>query len=250
MPNSKALLVLVSTWFVLGFPQTASSQDCFSSTIMSPSPFMGNNDEIFRLADGSVWQVKYEYEYMYEYYPSVVVCPSRGTLIVGKKTLNVQPLSRPVTPAVPTRPTATGSVIESKIDGEFNGWDGETIFKLRNGQIWQQSSYSYEYHYAYSPSVLIYKSGSGYKMRVEGVDGEIQVTRLSSVIESKIDGEFNGWDGETIFKLRNGQIWQQSSYSYEYHYAYSPNVLVYKSGSGYKMRVEGVDGEIQVTRLK
>ena len=30
------------------------------------------------------------------YHPSVIVCPSRGTLIVGKKTLNIQPLSRPV----------------------------------------------------------------------------------------------------------------------------------------------------------
>ena len=31
-----------------------------------------------------------------------------------------------------------GSVIESKIDGEFEGWEGDTIFKMMNGQIWQQ----------------------------------------------------------------------------------------------------------------
>jgi hypothetical protein len=29
----------------------------------------------------------------------------------------------------------------SEIDETFNGWSVDTIFKLTNGQIWQQSSY-------------------------------------------------------------------------------------------------------------
>jgi len=56
---------------------------------------MGNNGELFKLVDGSVWEVKYEYEYMYEYYPSVIVCPDRGKLIIGEKSLNVQLMSTP-----------------------------------------------------------------------------------------------------------------------------------------------------------
>lgn len=68
--------------------------------------------------------------------------------------------------------------IESRIDGTFEGWSGETIFKLINGQIWQQSSYAYTYHYAYRPEVLIYSSGGGYKMKVEGVNGSIAVRKL------------------------------------------------------------------------
>lgn len=75
-------------------------------------------------------------------------------------------------------PNATGTVIESRIDGEFNGWDGETIFRLQNGQIWQQASYAYRYNYAYSPRVLIYRSDSVYKLKVDGVEGEIVVRRL------------------------------------------------------------------------
>src|ERR1035437_6176173 len=71
----------------------AMAQSCYPSSIVSPSPFMGNNEEIFKLADGSLWEVKYEYEYMYEYSPSVIICPSRGKLIVGKKSLNVQLVS-------------------------------------------------------------------------------------------------------------------------------------------------------------
>jgi len=74
-------------------------------------------------------------------------------------------------------PGPTGS-IESRISGDFEGWDGETVFVLDNGQIWQQSSYAYHYHYAYRPEVLIYRVGARYKMKVEGVSESIYVHRL------------------------------------------------------------------------
>lgn len=76
------------------------------------------------------------------------------------------------------------------------------------------------------------------------------ITTNISIIESRIDGEFTGWEGETVFKLQNGQIWQQTSFSWKYSYKYSPAVLIYKSGYGYKMKVDGVDGEITVKQLK
>jgi hypothetical protein len=63
---------------------------CYEASIMKPSPFMGNDGEIFVLSDGSVWQVKYEYEYMYAYYPEAVVCPSSGYVIVEGTKLNAQ----------------------------------------------------------------------------------------------------------------------------------------------------------------
>ena len=71
-----------------------------------------------------------------------------------------------------------------------------------------------------------------------------------SVIESEVDGSFEGWKGETIVKLANGQIWQQTEYHYEYDYAYRPEVLVFKSRLGYKMWVEGIDEPVRVQRLK
>jgi hypothetical protein len=150
------------------------AEGCSSSSITKPSPFMGNNDEVFVLSDGSIWQVKYEYEYLYEYQPKVLICRPDNVLIVKGKKLNVVPVSQGRYGA------ASGeSVIESRIDGAFKGWTGETIYKLQNGQIWQQSSYHYNYHYAYSPSVMIYRDGSGYKMIVDGdVDEPISVRRL------------------------------------------------------------------------
>lgn len=94
-------------------------------------------------------------------------------------------------------------------------------------------------------------------MAVEDVDETIKVKKLSSstgkissIISSSIDGEFKGWDGETIFILTNGQIWQQSSYAYTYHYAYNPKVTIYKSAAGYTMTVDGMSGKINVKRLK
>lgn len=69
-------------------------------------------------------------------------------------------------------------------------------------------------------------------------------------IETSIDGEFEGWSGETLFKLMNGQIWKQSSYSYTYTYKYSPPVVIYSSGGSCKLKVDGVDGEIMVEQLK
>lgn len=72
----------------------------------------------------------------------------------------------------------TGSVYETQIDGEFDGWDGETIFKMTDGSIWQQSSYAYTYHYAYRPDVIIFSEGGQTYMKVEGVNDQIAIRKL------------------------------------------------------------------------
>jgi hypothetical protein len=151
----------------------ASAQPCFQTSILSPSPFMGNHGEVFKTADGGLWEVQYEYRYLYEYLPSVVICPGRGNLSVKGKTLNVARVGGSTSGA-----TGSGDVIETRIDGEFAGWEGETIFKLQNGQIWQQASYAYTYSYKYSPPVLIFRTGAGYEMQVDGIDSRIRVRRL------------------------------------------------------------------------
>lgn len=86
-------------------PSAGRAADCLQVSILSPSPFLGNHEEVVRLSDGSFWQVQYEYNYMYEYYPSAQICPSIGKLIVNGKALNVVLMSR--TPGVATNPRAT-----------------------------------------------------------------------------------------------------------------------------------------------
>lgn len=70
------------------------------------------------------------------------------------------------------------------------------------------------------------------------------------LIETNIEGEFSGWQGDTIFKLSNGQIWQQVTLNYAYHYAFRPKVLIIKTYGAYKMKVDGVSGTIFVKRIK
>lgn len=72
-------------------------------------------------------------------------------------------------------------IVDSQIDGEFQGWDGDTIFRLRNAQVWQQVSFDYHYHYAFNPDVLIFSTRSGqYKMIVEDVSKTVYVEQLNS----------------------------------------------------------------------
>ena len=176
MKIEKLLLIKVLCWVLMLFPINLFAQGCFQSSILSPSPFMGNDGEIFKLGDGSMWEVKYEYEYLYEYYPSVVICPSKGKLIIGDKSLNVEVISSASQKKNGTPSSAT--TIESQIDGDFEGFEGETIIKLMNGQIWQQSEYWYHYHYSFMPKILIYKQGGSYKIKVDGIDKSVGVTRL------------------------------------------------------------------------
>ena len=157
-------------------PTHAIAQDCFQSSVLSPSPFMGNDGEIFKLADGSMWKVKYEYEYLYEYFPDVLVCPNQGRLIIDDKSLNVELISS--AGSKKSKLTSSDGVVESQIDEDFEGFEGETIIKLVNGQIWQQSEYWYHYHYSFMPKVIIYKQGGTHKIKVDGIDKSVGVTRL------------------------------------------------------------------------
>jgi hypothetical protein len=82
----------------------------------------------------------------------------------------------------PTAAVATGSdcvpAVESTIAGDFNGWEGDTIFKLDNGQIWEQAEYDYNYSYSFRPDVTIYETSSGCAMKVEDEDETIRVRRI------------------------------------------------------------------------
>ncbi|QYK11470.1 hypothetical protein K0I63_11785 [Shewanella rhizosphaerae] len=176
MGLKKLLISKILFVALLLLPIYSFAQGCFQSSILSPSPFMGNDGEIFKLDDGSMWEVKYEYEYLYEYYPSVVICPGKGKLIIGDKSLNVEMISS--AGQKENGSPSSASTIESQIDGDFEGFEGETIIKLMNGQIWQQSEYWYHYHYSFMPKVLIYKQGGSYKIKVDGIDKSVGVIRL------------------------------------------------------------------------
>ncbi len=64
------------------------------------------------------------------------------------------------------------SKIESRISDTFEELapEGDSVYKLDNGQVWQQTKYFYQYKYAYRPRVTIEASGSRGIIHVEGFD--------------------------------------------------------------------------------
>jgi len=64
-------------------------------------------------------------------------------------------------------------------------------------------------------------------------------TTVDSDIVTRIEGEFTGWSGETIFRLQNGQVWRQRlSGRYKYSGPPNPEVRISRNIMGfYKMTV-------------
>ena len=64
--------------------------DCNEATIMKPAPFLGNGGEMIMLDDGTIWQdISYQYLYLYEYHPTVAICPSKGLMILDDDQFDV-----------------------------------------------------------------------------------------------------------------------------------------------------------------
>jgi hypothetical protein len=98
---------------------------------------------------------------------------------LNQYTLNVVSLvGQRTRESVARSPNACNPAIESTLAGEFNGWEGDTIFKLDNGQIWEQAEYSYTYSYSYRPDVTIYQVSGGCRLKVEDEEETIMVRRI------------------------------------------------------------------------
>ncbi len=169
---------LLALTILLILSNGAMAGGCYESSIQSPTPFMGTDGEVFKLIDGSVWEVKYEYEYMYEYYPSVIACPDRGKLIIEDKKLNVELLS-----------TAKGSgassgsswVVfeETNLQGSISGTIQQGhIFKTTSGSIYEVTGLTLQLVLELQPAVTVLRNGNVYKLIVEGFDEPFICSKL------------------------------------------------------------------------
>ena len=142
-------------------------------------------------------------------------------------------------------------VEETSIRGSVSGSIRQGyLLKIVSGDFFVINSSTRQRVRVRNPTVQIFQNGSDYKLVIEDFDEPVICKKIKNVVETQIYGTFNGWDGQTIFKMLNSQIWQQSTYAYMYHYAYSPNVLIYEYKGEWIMRVDDVDETIAVTRLK
>jgi len=68
--------------------------------------------------------------------------------------------------------------IESRILGTLNGWNGRTVFRLENGQVWQQADTSTYDVTLQDPQVVIKRLGFGYLLTLPGHSGTVFVRRI------------------------------------------------------------------------
>ncbi|MCC5887523.1 MAG: hypothetical protein JJT88_13905 [Gammaproteobacteria bacterium] len=71
------------------------------------------------------------------------------------------------------------SEVRSRIVGTFNGWSGNTIFELENGQIWQQRHPARLEFHGHAPEVILRRNFMGfYSMEVPVTGRSVLVRQI------------------------------------------------------------------------
>lgn len=72
------------------------------------------------------------------------------------------------------------TTITSRLAGTFSGWDGETVFELENGMIWEQADNDKFYiRPVENPAVTIEPGAFGtWRLSVEDYGSEVRVERI------------------------------------------------------------------------
>jgi hypothetical protein len=75
--------------------------------------------------------------------------------------------------------TSAPDRVLATIEGPFTGWNGTTIFRLNNGQVWRQTDSSRFYYPVDNPVVIIERGAMGaYYLRVDGKSSVVRVRRM------------------------------------------------------------------------
>lgn len=95
-------------------------------------------------------------------------------------------------------------------------------------------------------------SGPGWLRALVTLQETQEKPEAAEAIESRLVGDYAGWTGKSIFKLENGQIWQQAGGGARYDDQRSaPAVKVYPGMLGaYWLEVEGVRERVKVKPVK
>ena len=69
---------------------------------------------------------------------------------------------------------------------------------------------------------------------------------MELICESRIDGEFEGWDEGRIHVLLNGTKWEQEEYRVINRTAFNPRAKVWRDGARRYLEVEGMNEKVRV----
>jgi hypothetical protein len=73
--------------------------------------------------------------------------------------------------------------------------------------------------------------------------------RMRLVTESELEGNCKGWDGNTTFKLCNGEVWEQSAFRCRSLHLACPGVRVWRLGDASYLEIEGTRELLPVTQM-
>ena len=125
--------------------------------------------------------MKYEYEYLYEYYPSVIICPSSGILVVDGKALNVERLTAGSAPGgVSTQGGAWEVYEETYLAGSISGMvQAGRIFRTTSGNIYEVVGLTLQLVLELQPAVMVLRNGDTYRLIVDGFDESLICRKLN-----------------------------------------------------------------------
>ncbi|MEB3298755.1 MAG: hypothetical protein VKO21_04645 [Candidatus Sericytochromatia bacterium] len=149
---------------------------------------------------------------------------------------------------------------EGYISGKVSGRVSRgTLFRTNSGTLYQVDEDVTHYPSLYSPRVTVLSEGLTYRLLIEGIEQPITCRRIRPrgvvgtgtsgsfrVIEPRIDDNFDGLEWGRLYKLQNGQVWEQTEHVTHLRMTMFPSVLLYRTDSGYKMVVSGLDSPVGV----
>jgi len=96
------------------------------------------------------------------------------------------------------------------------------------------------------------KSGPSWFRALVTLQETSEKPAAAEAIVSRLVGDYDGWTGRTLFRLENGQIWQQAGGSERVDDTrHSPEVKVYPGMLGsYWLEIEGVRERVKVKPIK
>jgi hypothetical protein len=110
------------------------------------------------------------------------------------------------------------------------------------------------------PKVTVLTNVQFYKLLIQGVDETLLCKKLNpgyggtgsgdTVVEARITNDFDSLEYGNIYKLDNGQVWEQTDFYIYIYISVMPKVTIWWDGFVHKMKVEGIDKAVTVQQLK
>lgn len=187
--------------------------------------------------------------------PSSQPAPSRSPGSPSSPGVTSPPGS--ATPSTPSGPVAE----RTRVDGRLTDLRRGTLLKMASGSVYEVTDSIQLSVNRSDPDVTVHGSGSSVSLTIDGVDKPVRATLITrgsswSVpgtperVESSIRGKFEGFARGRLYRLANGDIWEQTEYRTTYHSLYDPDVTIVRDGSDHRMTVDGASDTVTVKRVK